>query len=90
MKMSFWVYGVLRKESIINTQENEYFFSFILTQADDYYKCLGYVYFYKALSNKTNEIKIDELTLTMVCTKYPKKMIEYLEKKEKVEVAKYQ
>ena len=48
---------------------------------DDFYKGYGYACFYKADAGKTDEIKIDELTLTFVCYHYPRKMLEHLKMK---------
>ena len=47
---------------------------------DDFYKVYGYACFYKADTGKTDEIKIDDLTLTFVCYHYPRKMLEHLKK----------
>ncbi|WHE06068.1 DUF4351 domain-containing protein [Thermoanaerobacterium thermosaccharolyticum] len=53
---------------------------------DDYFKGLGYVYLYKSIMNaydrsrkEVDDIKIDELTLTFVCSNLPKKLMSFLE-----------
>jgi len=43
----------------------------------------GICVFLQSIIKQTNAIKIDELTLSIVCTKYPKKMIEYPGKKKR-------
>ncbi|MBC2582813.1 3-isopropylmalate dehydrogenase [Clostridium sp. DJ247] len=55
---------------------------------DDYYKVKAYAYLYKALSEETNKISIDEITLTLTSNKYPRKLIEYLKDKQGAEVTK--
>jgi hypothetical protein len=52
---------------------------------DDYFKGLGYVYLYKSIMNayeksrkEVDDIKIEELTLTFVCSNLPKKLISFL------------
>lgn len=45
---------------------------------DDFYKVYGYTCFYKADTGKTDEIKVDELTITFVCCHYPRELIRHL------------
>ena len=45
---------------------------------DDYYKVIGYVGIYKWLGKTVNEIPAEEITITMVRHRYPKKMIKDL------------
>ncbi len=45
---------------------------------DDYYKCCAYAYFYKSDTGKENQILIEELTLTFVSFKYPRRLISHL------------
>lgn len=47
---------------------------------DDFYKVYGYACFYKADSVKVNMIKIEELTITFVCYKYPRKLLSHLKR----------
>ena len=42
---------------------------------NDFYKVLGYSYFYKADTKEENVIRIEELTVTFVCKRYPRKLI---------------
>ena len=50
---------------------------------DDFYKVYGYTCFYKADTGKVDEIKTDELTITFVSNRYPRKLLKYLEKKHR-------
>ena len=45
---------------------------------NDFYKVLGYSYFYKADTKEENVIRIEELTVTFVCRRYPRKLIKHL------------
>lgn len=47
---------------------------------DDFYKVNAYAYIYKTNSNIVDSIKIEELTITMVSSNLPKKLIKHLEK----------
>ena len=53
---------------------------------DDFYKVYGYTCFYKADARYVNSIHADELTITFVAEKYPRKMIEHLKKFKKYRV----
>lgn len=46
---------------------------------DDFYKVYGYTCFYKSDTGKTNEVKIEDLTITLVCNHYPKELVKHLE-----------
>jgi hypothetical protein len=48
---------------------------------DDYYKIKAYAYLYKALSKETDKINIDEMTITLTSSRYPRKLIDYLKNK---------
>ena len=45
---------------------------------DDYYKVYGYACFYKSETRYENEIPAKEITLTFVCRRYPKRLMQYL------------
>lgn len=47
---------------------------------DDFYKTLAYACLYKTDTRHVNEIKIDELTITLVCSRFPRKMAAHLRK----------
>ena len=53
---------------------------------DDFYKVYGYTCFYKADARYVNSIHADELTITFVAEKYPRKMIKHLTKINKYQV----
>lgn len=52
---------------------------------DDFYKVYGYACFYKSDVPNVDSISIEELTITLVSTSYPRKLIRHLR-----EVRKYQ
>lgn len=49
---------------------------------DDFYKVYGYACFYKSDTGKTDEIKNEEITISFVCRREPRKLMTYLEKKQ--------
>ncbi len=49
---------------------------------DDFYKVYGYTCFYKADTGKTNEIRAEELTISLVCSRYPRELMRYLTQEE--------
>ncbi len=53
---------------------------------DDFYKVYGYTCFYKADTPLTDSISIQELTITFISEKYPRKLIGHLEKVKKYTV----
>lgn len=50
---------------------------------DDFYKVYGYACFYKSDVPKTDGIKADDITMTFVSKKYPRKMMRHLEKQRR-------
>ena len=46
---------------------------------DDFYQVYGYACFFKADTEKVNEIKAEEITITFVCRKKPEKLIKHLQ-----------
>lgn len=55
---------------------------------EDYYKAFSYAYLYKASVKHTDEIPLNELTLTFVCPKYPRKLFTYLTTVRKLSINK--
>lgn len=49
---------------------------------DDFYKVYGYACFYKADTNKTDSVKIDELTISLIAKNYPRKLIQHLKNEQ--------
>ena len=47
---------------------------------NDFYKVLGYTYFYKSDTRRQNNIKLESITITFVCKPYPRKLIRHLRK----------
>ena len=47
---------------------------------DDFYKVYGYCCFYKSDTSQADLIKAEELTISFVCSKYPRKLIAHLRK----------
>ena len=50
----------------------------VLNSYDDFYKVYGYTCFYKSDTGGVNEIPSDELTITLVSSRYPAKLIRHL------------
>lgn len=53
---------------------------------DDFYKVYGYACFYKSDTEKTNGIRIEDVTITFVCHDYPKSLIRHWERERNYEV----
>lgn len=66
---------IFRKHNII-----EYKSPMDYLSVDDYYKAYGYAYFYKADRVPVNEVLLEELTISLVSERYPKKLLGYLKK----------
>lgn len=66
---------IFRKYNIIEYKSPEDYLSI-----DDFYKVYGYCCFYKADVPNVNSIKVDELTITFVCSKYPGNVIKHLQR----------
>ena len=47
---------------------------------DDFFKTLGYAMFYKSLSEKVNDIRFEELTVSLVRDVYPRELIKELKR----------
>jgi hypothetical protein len=56
---------------------------------DDYFKVKAYAYLYKALSEGENEIDIDDITITMVSNRFPRKMLNYIKEKQSIKFNRY-
>lgn len=67
---------ILRKYNIFEYKSPRDYISI-----DDYYKVKAYAYLYKVISEKTNSIDIEEITITLTSTKHPKKLLDYLRTK---------
>lgn len=63
---------IFRKHNIIEYKSPDDYLS-----VDDFFKVLGYACFYKADTGKIDEIKAEDLTISYVCSRYPRKLIRY-------------
>ena len=73
---------IFKKHNIIEYKSPDDFLS-----VDDFYKVYGYTCFYKADTRYVNSIPADELTITFVSEKYPRKMIAHLKNVKKYQIA---
>lgn len=64
---------IFRKYNVVEYKSPEDYLSI-----DDFYKAYGYVNFYKSYSGAADEIKISEITLTLVCSHFPVKLAGHL------------
>lgn len=64
---------IFRKYNIVEYKGPEDYLSI-----DDFYKVYGYTCFYKADGEGVNGISVEELTITYVCHRYPRKVIQHL------------
>jgi len=55
---------------------------------DDFYKVYGYTCFYKSDTSQMDSIPIEELTITLVTGKYPRKLMHHLKTKLRYQVKK--
>lgn len=55
---------------------------------DDFYKVYGYLCFYKADTQEEDGISVEELTLSLMCTHYPRKLMEHLRKVRRYQIQK--
>ncbi|MCI5530018.1 MAG: 3-isopropylmalate dehydrogenase [Blautia sp.] len=67
---------IFRKHNIIEYKSPKDYLSI-----DDFYKVYGYACFYKADTGAADEIRSDELTITLVSSRYPFKLIQHLKEK---------
>ena len=51
---------------------------------NDFYRVFGYTYFYKADTKEEESIRIEYITISFVCKRYPYKLIKYLVKRGKL------
>ena len=74
---------IFRKYNIVEYKSPEDYLSI-----DDFYKVYGYCYFYKSRAKKQNGIKLEELTITFICSHYPRKFLKHLKSKRKIQIEK--
>ena len=66
---------IFRKHNIVEYKSPTDYLSI-----DDFYKVCGYACFYKADTPIVNSIRIEELTISLVCFRYPQKLLHHLTK----------
>lgn len=64
---------IFRKYNLIEYKSPDDYLSI-----NDFYKMLGYAYFYIADTAHVNEIQYEELSISYVCAKYPRELISHL------------
>lgn len=72
---------IFRIHNIIEYKDPEDYISI-----DDFYKVIGYALFYKSDTPKVDSIKIDELTVSFFCNRYPRKLIKHLESRQRYQI----
>ena len=65
---------IFRKYNIIEYKSPDDYLSI-----DDFYKVYGYTCFYKSDTPTVNQIEVNELTITFISRKYPRKLLRHLE-----------
>ncbi len=76
---------IFRKHNIIEYKSPTDYLSI-----DDFYKVYGYTCFYKSSATKQDSISAEELTITFVCKKYPKRFVEHLKEIQKLKIVSVQ
>ena len=56
---------------------------------DDYYKVYAYTCLYKADTRKSDEIKIEDVTMSLVSRHYPRNLINHLKKQRNLKIEKF-
>lgn len=74
---------IFRKYNIVEYKSPDDYLSI-----DDFYKVYGYTCFYKSDTGKTNEIKTEDLTISLVCSRYPRDLIQHLKTERHISVTK--
>lgn len=74
---------IFRKHNIIEYKSSDDYFSI-----DDFYKVYGYACFYKTDARAVNMIQIQDLTISLVCSKYPRKLMSHLKFERKYSIQK--
>lgn len=64
---------IFRKHNIIEYKSPEDSLSI-----DDFYKVCGYAMFYKSDTRAVNEIKVEDITISFACHRFPREMLKHL------------
>lgn len=76
---------IFRKHNLVEYKSPEDYLSI-----DDFYKVHGYACFYKSDTKRENSIKAEEITISFVCKKWPRKLIKHLQEEREYEIHKYE
>ena len=74
---------IFRKHNIVEYKSPEDSFSL-----NDFYKVYGYACFYQSDTEHVGDIPPEELTITIVCNRYPRKLIKHLRQVRGMEIKK--
>ncbi len=72
---------IFRRHNIVEYKAPGDYFSI-----DDYYKVYGYACFYKADARRENQIALQEITISLVCHSYPRKLMRHLIQERKCRI----
>lgn len=72
---------IFRKHNLIEYKSPEDYLSI-----DDFYKVYGYACLYQSNTEKVHEISMEDITITFVCSHYPRKMLKMLKEERDIEV----
>ncbi len=71
---------IFRKHNLIEYKSPEDYLSI-----NDFYKVYGYACLYQSNTEKVHEISMEDITITFVCSHYPRKMLNMLKKERNME-----
>ena len=74
---------IFRKYNLIEYKSPDDYLSI-----DDFYKVYGYACLYQSDTDKVHTISMNDITITFVCSHYPRKMLKLLKEERKIEVRK--
>lgn len=72
---------IFRKHNLIEYKSPDDYLSI-----DDFYKVYGYACLYQSKTEKVHDISMEDITITFVCSHYPRKMLKLLKKERNIEV----
>ena len=74
---------IFRKHNLIEYKSPEDYLSI-----NDFYKVYGYACFYQSDTEKVGDIRMEEITITFVCSHYPREMLRILKEERKIAIRK--
>lgn len=75
---------IFRKHNLVQYKSPDDYLSI-----NDFYKTYGYACFYQSDTEKEQEIRPEEITITFVCNRYPQKLFQHLTRRRKLSVKRY-